>query len=68
MHDWTFMLGVTGVGIPAERVVAVCGHCGLIRTGRVAVSTSKEARIDLRGDCPGKPQAPGDASDVPLVS
>ena len=58
MHDWAFMLGTTTVGVLCERVVAVCGRCGLIRTGRVAGSRSKEDRVDLRGDCPGERQEP----------
>jgi len=63
MHEWTFMVGPT-VGVPGQRVVAVCGRCGLIRSGRVDVGKSKESRVDLRGDCPGEPQEP--AEDPPL--
>jgi len=61
MHEWAFMVGVSTIGATGERVVAVCGKCGLIRTDRVATATSEEGRIDLRGDCPGKPQAPTDS-------
>ena len=64
-----FMLGTSTVGAVGERVVAVCGRCGLIRTGRVAGSMSKEGRIDLRGDCPGEPQEPTeDAHGSPFAS
>ena len=69
MHEWTFMLGTSTVGAVGERVVAVCGRCGLIRTGRVPGSMSKEGRIDLRGDCPGEPQEPAeDAHGSPFAS
>lgn len=69
MHEWTFLLGVSTIGAVGERVVIVCERCGLIRTGRVASSTSKESRVDLRGECPGEPQEPTDDSlRTPLVS
>jgi hypothetical protein len=65
MHEWTFLLGVSTIGAVGERVVAVCGRCGLIRTGRVASSTSNESRIDLQGDCAGEPQEPTEDPAVP---
>jgi hypothetical protein len=69
LHEWTFMLGTSTIGAVGERVVAVCRRCGLIRTGRVAGSMSKEGRIDLRGDCPGEPQEPTeDAHGSPFAS
>jgi hypothetical protein len=68
MHEWTFMLGSSTIGAIGERVVAVCRRCGLIRTGRVATATSTESRVDLRGDCPGEPQAPADHPIEPLVT
>ena len=65
MHEWTFLLGVSTIGAVGERVVVVCGRCGLIRTGRVASSTSRESRVDLRGECPGEPQEPTEDPALP---
>ena len=65
MHEWTFLLGVSTIGAVGERVVAVCRRCGLIRTGRIASSTSRESRVDLRGECPGEPQEPTEDPALP---
>ena len=46
--------GSTGIAISA-----VCTLCGLARVQVVA--SLGEQHIDLRGECPGIPQEPGDA-------
>jgi hypothetical protein len=45
--------GSSGIAISA-----VCASCGLVRVQVVA--TIGEQHIDLRGECPGTPQAPGE--------
>jgi hypothetical protein len=54
MHQWSFSSVIQGANV---LVVAVCGTCGLIRTQSAATPTY-ERHIDLRGDCPSKPQEP----------
>jgi hypothetical protein len=51
-HEWQFLSARGNSDTPL--VVAVCSACGLIR--RTAASDGR--RVDLRGDCPGEPQAP----------
>ena len=52
-HKWQLLtIGDT----KDARVVAVCGVCGLIRSS-AAPGPMEERHVDLRGDCPGKPQA-----------
>ncbi len=52
-HDWHFLAAET---VSARTVVpvaiAVCREGGLIRT--VVAAAQREAKIDLRGDCPGR--------------
>ena len=45
--------GSSGIAISA-----VCASCGLVRVQVVA--SIGEQHIDLRGECPGTPQAPGE--------
>jgi hypothetical protein len=64
-HDWTIEAVVLSpsagsFGNLAQtpmRVVAICSGCGLIRT-QLVPGPRHERHIDLRGICPGEPQAP----------
>lgn len=52
-HQWQLLtIGDT----KDARVVAVCAVCGLIRSSAVP-GPMEERHVDLRGTCPGEPQA-----------
>ena len=59
-HEWKFLSGVRNDSL---LVLAVCKVCGLMRR-TVGVP---DRHVDLRGECPGEPQDPGE-SPPPLVS
>ncbi len=61
-HEWTFVPTARETG---PRVTAICTACGLLRSA-VAPTADHEGRIDLRGSCPGEPQAP-DARPSPTL-
>ena len=50
-HTWHLLT----IGEKDARVVAVCDVCGLIRSSAVP-GAMEERHVDLRGECPGKPQ------------
>jgi hypothetical protein len=52
-HQWQ----VLTIGDTKDaRVVSVCTVCGLIRSSAVP-GPMEERHVDLRGECPGEPQA-----------
>jgi hypothetical protein len=67
-HDWTIETVVLNASAGSfgnlaqtpMRVVAICSGCGLIRT-QLVPGPKHERHIDLRGTCPGEPQAPEDS-------
>ncbi len=55
-HRWHF------IGTQSSdrgRIVAACDRCGTLRAGLLP-ALGQERNIDLRGSCPGEPQAPSD--------
>ena len=56
-HHW--QLGSHSAGSSGVAISAVCALCGLARVQ--VITTQNDQYIDLRGDCPGRPQEPGEA-------
>jgi len=52
-HEWEFAATDQGRG---SFVIAVCRVCGLIRTTWVPAE-QREGKLDLRGECPVRPQS-----------
>ena len=56
-HLWSFLLPPLPTNDP-QRVIAVCGTCGAVRSTTVPSSVEDETIIDLRGQCQGGPTGP----------
>ena len=54
-HEWQFF-GVSEEG--SRYVISVCIACGEARYKSVFMNGGPEHRVDLSGDCPGRPQRP----------
>ncbi len=63
-HQWQLgshsadKFGDHSVGSSGVAISAVCALCGLARVQTIA--TLGDQHIDLRGECPGTPQPPGE--------
>jgi hypothetical protein len=54
-HDWVFL----GIAAGEERcVIVVCRACGEARYHVVRPEGGQDHRVDLSGDCPGRPRRP----------
>lgn len=52
-HDWKFVAAETAAArTVVPLAIAVCRECGLVRSA--VVSSQREAKLELRGDCPGR--------------
>jgi hypothetical protein len=49
-HDWAVAATSSG-DPPAPVVIAVCRHCGLVRSE--SALPGRETKIDVSGECPG---------------
>jgi len=56
-HLWSFLLPPRPTNDP-QRVIAVCGICGAVRSTPVPSSDKEETILDLRGQCRGGPTGP----------
>ncbi len=73
-HQWQLgsysadQFGDHSVGSSGVAISAVCALCGLARVQVIA--TLGDQHIDLRGECPGTPQPPGEPqqSDWPHIA
>jgi len=55
-HEWHFLALAVGT---TQHVINVCGACGEARSTEVSPYGGSEHRVDLSGDCEGRPRRPG---------
>jgi hypothetical protein len=51
-HQWQFLAAALG---DRPHVIVVCSACGEARFSEVSESGGEDRRVDLSGDCPGRP-------------